>query len=144
MLEDDKVKEPDAISKGNKQNGCSRQFVFLNVCFVQGSLVACLLLFTLCFIVFLLFAHCHNLSDDKPIYCPLVSNGPTNRRLLFLFFGSFALCLIKSFPSDKLRISALGLLVILAILLISVVPIAWEALKARREMQAEKAKIETP
>ena len=35
-------------------------------------------------------------------------------------------------------------LVILAILLISVVPIAWEALKARREMQAEKAKIETP
>ena len=35
-------------------------------------------------------------------------------------------------------------LVILAILFISVVPIAWEALKARREMQAEKAKIETP
>lgn len=35
-------------------------------------------------------------------------------------------------------------LVILAILIISVVPIAWEALKARREMQAEKAKIETP
>ena len=34
-------------------------------------------------------------------------------------------------------------LVILAILFISVVPIAWEALKARREMQAEKAKIET-
>jgi len=34
--------------------------------------------------------------------------------------------------------------VILAILFISVVPIAWEALKARREMQAEKAKIETP
>jgi len=35
-------------------------------------------------------------------------------------------------------------LVILAILLISVVPIIWEALKARREMQAQKAKIETP
>jgi membrane-associated protein len=35
-------------------------------------------------------------------------------------------------------------LVILAILFISVVPIAWEALKARREMQAEKAKIGTP
>ena len=35
-------------------------------------------------------------------------------------------------------------LVILAILFISVVPIAWEALKARREMQAERAKIETP
>jgi membrane-associated protein len=35
-------------------------------------------------------------------------------------------------------------LVILAILFISVVPIAWEALKARREIQAEKAKIETP
>lgn len=33
--------------------------------------------------------------------------------------------------------------VILAILFISVVPIAWEALKARREMKAEKAKIET-
>ncbi len=34
-------------------------------------------------------------------------------------------------------------LVILAILLISVVPIIWEALKARREMKAEKAKTET-
>ena len=35
-------------------------------------------------------------------------------------------------------------LVILAILFISVVPIAWEALKARREMKIEKAKAETP
>ena len=34
-------------------------------------------------------------------------------------------------------------LVILAILFISVVPIVWEALKARREMKAEKAKLET-
>lgn len=35
-------------------------------------------------------------------------------------------------------------LVIIAIILISVVPAVWEAWKARREMQIEKAKVETP
>ena len=35
-------------------------------------------------------------------------------------------------------------LVIIAIILISIVPAVWEAWKARREMQMEKAKVETP
>jgi membrane-associated protein len=35
-------------------------------------------------------------------------------------------------------------LVIIAIILISVVPAVWEAVKARREMKIEKAKVETP
>ena len=56
--------------------------------------------------------------------------------LLFTFLGYF----FGNIPVVKKNFE----LVILAILLISVVPIAWEALKARREMQAEKAKIETP
>ena len=56
--------------------------------------------------------------------------------LSFTFLGYF----FGNIPFVKANFE----LVILAILLISVVPIAWEALKARREMQAEKAKIETP
>ena len=35
-------------------------------------------------------------------------------------------------------------LVIIAIIFISVIPAVWEAWKARREMQMEKAKVETP
>jgi membrane-associated protein len=35
-------------------------------------------------------------------------------------------------------------LVIIAIIVISVLPAVWEAWKARREMQMEKAKVETP
>ena len=55
--------------------------------------------------------------------------------LLFTFLGYF----FGNIPFVKKNFE----LVILAILFISVVPIIWEALKARREMKAEKAKIET-
>ena len=55
--------------------------------------------------------------------------------LLFTFLGYF----FGNIPFVKKNFE----LVILAILFISVVPVIWEALKARREMKAEKAKIET-
>jgi membrane-associated protein len=56
--------------------------------------------------------------------------------LLFTFLGYF----FGNIPFVKKNFE----LVILAILFISVVPVIWEALKARREMKAEKAKAETP
>ena len=56
--------------------------------------------------------------------------------LLFTFLGYF----FGNIPFVKKNFE----LVILAILVISVVPIIWEALKARREMKIEKAKAETP
>jgi membrane-associated protein len=55
--------------------------------------------------------------------------------LLFTFLGYF----FGNIPFVKKNFE----LVILAIIFISVVPAVWEALKARREMKAEKAKIET-
>jgi len=58
--------------------------------------------------------------------------------LLFTFLGYF----FGNIPFVKQNFE----LVIIAIILVSIVPAVWEALKARREMQLEKAKaeIETP